>query len=119
MDEQPVRSGEMSQTSPGVAIVDSFGDVDVDTDTEVGGQTRGRFESVVGARESGVHSDHASSAGSQEALVLGEPSSGSVRSVAIGHSVGAGDPYSDLGAGIVHEIEAEEGTGGDACRTGA
>ena len=76
--EQPVVGGQRRQPRAGVDVVGSLGDVDVHADAEVGGEAGGRGQRVVGARERGVHADHAPAAGAQEALVLGQPAAGAV-----------------------------------------
>ena len=80
--------------------------MDVDADPQVGGEPGGRRQRVVGARERGVHADHAAAAGAQEALVLGEAAAGAVGAVAVGDAVGAHDADADLGARVGDDVEA-------------
>ena len=90
----------------GVDVGRALGDVDVDTDAEIGGQAGSGGERVVGAREGGVDADQTPSAGAQEALVLGQAAAGAVGAVAVGHAVRADDAHADLGAGVGDDVEA-------------
>ena len=106
VDEQPVVGGEVLQPGAGGDVVEPLGHVDVHADAEVGGQSGGGRQRVVGAGERGVHPDHAAAAGAQVALVLRQTAAGAVGAVAVGDAVRGVQPHADLGAGVGEDRQA-------------
>ena len=104
--EQPIVACEVGQPGAGVGVGRALGDVHVHADAEVSGQSRGRGQRVVGARERGVHADHPPPTGADEALVLGQPAAGAVGPVAVGDAVRTHHGHADLGARLGDHVEA-------------
>ena len=97
---------QVGQAGAGVGVGWALGDVDVDADAEIGGQSRGGGQRVVGARERGVHADHPPPTGAHEALVLGQPAARPVGPVAVGDAVRTHARDADLGARLGDHVEA-------------
>ncbi len=105
VDEQPRGVSVGCEALPGVRVDGALGDVDVDADPEVAGETGRRFERGVAARERGVHADHPPPSGAQEPLVLGQPALGTIGPVAIGDAVCAHHADADLAARVGDDVE--------------
>ena len=101
MDDQPVVGSQVAEAVSGRRVDLPFGNVDVDPDAVVDGQAGRRFEGAVRAGEGGVDADHAPTPLDQKPFVLGQATSGPVRTVAVGDPVGARhpDPHSGTGLG--------------------
>ena len=106
VDQEPVVSGQRLQSSCGIGVGGSLGDVDVHADAEIGSQSGRRLQRVVAARERRVHADHPAATGADEPLVLGEAAPRPVGAVAVGDAIGAQHADADLGTRLGDHVEA-------------